>query len=118
MRGVLSVEQSPTAARDIAAACRSADLPVLGVARDGIEAVTMARQLQPSHVTIDLVLPRLPGLQVLDALHRAGLHPLAIVISAVTAREPIVAARAAGARAYLLKPVLQPKLAEILGAAT
>lgn len=117
MTGVLIVEQSPTVAREIAAACAAAGIAVAGIARDGLEAVTMARQLQPSHVTIDLVLPRLPGLQVLEALQRHGLNPFTIVISAVTAREPIVAARAAGARAYLLKPVLQPKLAEILGAA-
>jgi CheY-like chemotaxis protein len=89
---------------------------VLDVARAGVEAVTMARRLEPSHLTIDLVLPRLPGLQVIEALQRYGLTPMTIVVSAVTAREPIVAARAAGARAYLLKPVSQPKLAEILGA--
>jgi CheY-like chemotaxis protein len=117
MRGVLIVEQSATTARDIASACQAVGLPVLGIARDGLEAVSMARQLSPSHVTVDLVLPRLPGLQVIEAMKRLGLDPITVVISAVTAREPIVAARAAGARAYLLKPIQQPKLAEIFGAA-
>lgn len=117
MPGVLIVEQSAAVAREIATACQAAGLAVAGIARDGLEAVTMARQLSPTHVTIDLVMPRLPGLQVVQAMQRHGLTPFVIVISAVTAREQIVAARAAGARAYLLKPVVQPKLAEILGAA-
>ena len=61
---------------------------MLGVARDGLEGVAMARQLQPTHVTVDLVLPRLPGLQVIEALRRHQLDATVIVVSAVSAREP------------------------------
>ncbi len=38
-----------------------------------------------------------------------------VVVSAVTARETIVAARAAGVRAYLLKAIAQLRLGEALG---
>jgi two-component system, chemotaxis family, protein-glutamate methylesterase/glutaminase len=117
MDGILIIDQSPAVAREIAGAAQSSGLVVLGIARDGLEAVALARQLQPTHITIDLVLPRLPGLQVIQALVRHGLSSIVVVVSAVTAREPIVAARGAGARAYLLKPVVNAKLAEILGVA-
>ena len=116
MFGVLIIEQSPTATRDLIGACAAAGLPVLGVARDGLEGVALARQLQPSHVTVDLVLPRLPGLQVIEALRRHQLDATVIVVSAVSAREPVVAARTAGARAYLLKPIAFTKLVELLSA--
>ena len=116
MNGILIIEQSPTTIRELMAACAAASLPILGVATDGIAGVAMARNLQPSHVTVDLVLPRLGGLQVIEALARNGLTPIIVVVSAVTARDSVVAARAAGARAYLLKPVVAGKLAEILGA--
>ncbi len=116
MFGVLIIEQSPTATRELAGACAAAGLPVLGVARDGLEGVALAQQLNPTHVTVDLVLPRLPGLQVIEAIKRRGLDPAVVVVSAVSAREPVVAARAAGARAYLLKPIATPKLIEILAA--
>ncbi len=116
MFGTLIIEQSPAATRDLVGACAAAGLPVLGVARDGLEGVAMARQLQPSHVTVDLVLPRLPGLQVIEALRRHQLDPVVVVVSAVSAREPVIAARAAGARAYLLKPIVFTKLVELLAA--
>lgn len=117
MNGVVIMEQSPTTIRELIAACAAAGLPVLGIASDGLEGVALARQLQPTVVTVDLVLPRLGGLQVLAALARHGLVPTIVVMSAVTARESVVAARVAGARAYLLKPVAAPKLVEILAAA-
>jgi DNA-binding NarL/FixJ family response regulator len=114
MSGVLIVDQSPAASAAIRAACEQAGLHVVGVAADGLAAIEMVRAMAPTIVTIDLVLPRLSGLQVLEALARLGLEPRVVVISAVRAREPIVAARAAGARAYLLKPVIPTKLAAIL----
>lgn len=117
MNGILIIEQSAATTRDLMTACAAAGLPVIGVASDGLEGVALARTLQPSHVTVDLVLPRLGGLQVMQALARHGLTPIVIVVSAVTAREAVVAARAAGARAYLLKPMATAKLAEILVAA-
>ena len=114
MKGILIIEQSATTTRELIAACAAAGLPVVGVASDGLEGVAMASRLQPTHVSVDLVLPRLGGLQVIQALARLGLTPIIVVISAVTARDSVVAARAAGARAYLLKPVVVTKLVEIL----
>ena len=93
MRGVLIVDQSPSVARDIAAACNAAGLPVLGVARDGLEAVAMAQHARPSHIVLDLILPRLSGQQVMQTLARQGVTATVIVVSAVTARDPIMAAR-------------------------
>lgn len=114
MNGVLIIEQSPATTRELIAACVVAGIPVLGVASDGLDGVAQACRLQPTHVTVDLVLPRLGGLQVLQALARHGLAPIVVVVSAVTARESVVAARAAGVRAYLLKPMVPAKLVEIL----
>ncbi len=110
MAGVLIVDQSPALAREVAAICQGVGLQVVGVARDGLDAVDQAMRLHPTHLVLDLLLPRLSGAQVLAALHRAGLKPFVVVVSAITARESIVAARQAGAHAYLLKPLATAKL--------
>ncbi|HVV85949.1 MAG TPA: response regulator [Kofleriaceae bacterium] len=114
MAGVLIIDQSPALAHDVAAICGSVGLPVIGVARDGLDAVDQALRLRPSHLILDLLLPRLSGGQVLAALQRHGLAPMVVVVSAVTARESILAARQAGAHAYLLKPLVASKLVEVL----
>lgn len=116
MTSALIVDQSPGVARDIAAACASLGLPVVGVARDGLDAVDQAARLRPSHLVLDLLLPRLSGAQVLASIARQGLSPFIIVVSAITARESILAARQAGAHAYLLKPLATAKLIEVLSA--
>lgn len=114
MNGVLIADQSAGLAREIAAACQSMGLPVLAVVRDGLDAVDQANRLHPSHLVLDMLLPRLSGSQVLATLARQGLSPLVIVVSAITAREAIHAARQAGAHAYLLKPLSTAKLIEVL----
>ena len=116
MAGVLIIDQSPALAREIAAVCAGLGLPVVGVARDGLDAVDQAMRLRPSHLILDLLLPRLSGAQVIATLRRQGLCPTVVVVSAVTARESILAARQAGATAYLLKPLVTAKLIEVLSA--
>lgn len=114
MTGVLIVDQSPGLVRAVTAACGSLGLPVVGVARDGLDAVDQAVRLRPTHLILDLLLPRLSGAQVLATIVRQGLTPFIVVVSAITAREAIMAARQAGAHAYLLKPLATAKLLEVL----
>lgn len=116
MAGVLIADQSTALVRDIAAACQGVDLPVVGIARDGLDAVEQALRTRPSHLVLDLLLPRLSGAQVLATLARHGLTPMIVVVSAITARESILAARQAGAHAYLLKPLAVGRLIEVLSA--
>lgn len=116
MPGVLIVDQSAALAREVIAVCQSLGLEVAAVARDGIEAVEQAVRLRPDMVVLDLLLPRLSGTQVMASLARHGLTPVVVVVTAVTARESILAARQAGAHAYLLKPLATAKLTEVLSA--
>jgi DNA-binding NarL/FixJ family response regulator len=114
MSGLLIADQSPALAREIAIAAHAHGLPVVGVTRDGLDTVEQAVRLQPTHLVLDLLLPRLAGAQVLASLRRQGLTTRVVVVSAVSAREAILAARAAGAIAYLLKPLAVPRLVELL----
>ena len=49
---------------------RSPLLEVVGIARDGLEALEKIAELAPDVVTLDLVMPNLDGLGVLRALPR------------------------------------------------
>ncbi|MES1209712.1 MAG: chemotaxis protein CheB, partial [Pseudomonadota bacterium] len=58
----------------------STALEVVGVARDGLEALEKIAELNPDVVTLDLVMPNLDGLGVLRALPATG-GPRVVVVS-------------------------------------
>ena len=74
---------------------------VVGEARDGVEAVRVARDTSPDVMLLDIAMPRLDGLHALSApeLRRTKV----IVLTASTDEQHLVAAVEAGARGVVLK---------------
>ncbi len=75
----------------------------LGEAGDGVTALALVRELRPDLLLLDLGLPRLDGLEVMQALGREQLGTRVLV---VTARQDPASVRTAlsfGAHGYLLK---------------
>jgi len=85
----------------------------MAVCHDGMTALERIRDLQPDVVTFDLLLPRLGGLHMCQALQRADIHPILIAITVVSTRDRVEAARAAGVSYYVLKPIDEAKLGRI-----
>lgn len=75
--------------------------------RDGREAVTRAREFEPQLVVMDIQMPHITGLEIIQHMKRDS-QLRAIPIMAVTAyagREDEERIRAAGANAYVSKPI-------------
>lgn len=68
---------------------------VIGVARDGEEALRSIQELDPDVVTLDIEMPRLDGFGVLQRVMRHGPRPV-VVVSGHTARGSEAAVRALG----------------------
>ncbi|MGH2940564.1 MAG: chemotaxis protein CheB [Solirubrobacterales bacterium] len=84
------------------------EIEVVGVARTGEEAIAEVGRLEPNLLTLDMQLPGMDGLEVVQSLMES--HPMPIVvISAVVARgsERASAALAAGALEILSKEQLR-----------
>ena len=111
---VIIADNSSSVAASIAEVFRAEGYTILGVFNDGLSALRCARETPPSVVTLDLILPRLSGLQLAESLGRLPAPPLMIAISAVTARPRITQAKNAGVRFYILKPLALDKLSKIL----
>lgn len=58
----------------------SRELEVVGIARDGLEALEKIEELKPDVITLDLIMPNLDGLGVLRALPPTG-GPRVVVVS-------------------------------------
>ncbi len=59
-----------------------AELELVGEARDGREALAMIRALEPDVAVLDVKMPELDGLRVLDALTRDGAATRVVLLSA------------------------------------
>ena len=105
---VLIAEHSPLVAGQIASAFRAAGYRILGTVSDGLSAVEQARALRPTVLTVDLILPRLSGLKVAEALGPDG--PAVVAVTAITARSRVAEAKEVGIRYYVLKPIDHAKL--------
>lgn len=82
----------------------SGQIEVVGIARDGLEALERVAELKPEVVTLDLMMPGLDGLGFLRALPRTG-APRVIVVSVADLDSPAMAeALACGAVAAVHKP--------------
>src|SRR5690349_6357592 len=78
---VLVVDDSAFArkvVREVLAA--SAEIEVVGFARDGLEALERIEELKPDVLTLDLTMPNLDGIGVLRALPTAN-RPRVVVVS-------------------------------------
>ena len=82
------------------------DVEVVGTASNGKLALVRMAALQPDLVTLDIEMPEMNGIEVLQAMGPAGLTPGVIVLSALTTKggEMTVRALELGAFDFLSKP--------------
>ena len=101
---VLVVEDHHVVRQGLVALLNVVDgLEVVGEAADGVEAIAQFRKHQPDITLIDLRLPRLGGVEVIERIRMETPQARFIVLTTYDGDEDIYRALQAGARAYLLK---------------
>ena len=78
-------------------------LQIVGEARDGLEAVQAAQQLNPDLVLMDIALPNLGGIEVARQIGELTPEAKILFVSAHNDTDLVTAALRNGARGYLLK---------------
>ncbi|MEU6389134.1 response regulator transcription factor [Streptomyces sp. NPDC046939] len=94
---------------------------VVGVARDGVECVELARRLEPQVVLADIRMPRMDGLEVTRVLvgeRRSGRAPNIVVITTFDQDDYVRDALRYGACGFLLKDAPPTLLVEAVRAAS
>ena len=82
------------------------------VARDGAEALATARAAQPDLILLDIMMPKMDGIEVCRTLKRDPDFPFTpiIMVTAMSDTKDVVAGFEAGGDDYLVKPVDQQAL--------
>ena len=101
---VLVVDDSAFTRKVVREILSRAGMEVVGIARDGLEALEKIGELKPDVVTLDLVMPNLDGLGVLAAL--PAVHPPRVVVVSIAGEDSAlgIAALLAGAVEVVQKP--------------
>ncbi|PTX90710.1 chemotaxis-specific protein-glutamate methyltransferase CheB [Opitutus sp. ER46] len=103
---VLVVDDSPFMQRRMGELLeRDGDLRIVGTARDGLDAIRRAAELQPDVITMDIQMPRMDGLAAIEQI--MGTQPRPIVVVSSVVRSDSAAAIAAlerGAVEVIAKP--------------
>jgi len=90
------------------------DLEVVGRARDGEEAIQMARRLDPDVVVTDIEMPGRTGLEVAQALRGLERPPRVVILTTFARPGYLRRALESGATGYLLKDAPSDELAEAI----
>ncbi len=81
------------------------DMEVAGVARDGVEAIKMTRDLDPDVITMDIHMPEMDGLSALEYIMKTFPRPV-VMLSALVKKgaAPTLKALELGAVDFIAKP--------------
>lgn len=93
------------------------EIEIVGEARDGAEALNLARRLQPDVVLMDLLMPVMDGITAIAAIRHEMPDVEVVALTSVLEDAAVIDAMRAGAIGYLLKDTDSHELRRAIKAA-
>jgi NarL family two-component system response regulator LiaR len=93
------------------------ELEIVGEAKNGVEALNLAREHEPDVVLMDLLMPEMDGVAATQAIRNELPNTEVVALTSVLEDRAIFEAIRAGAISYLLKDTEADKLCEAIRAA-
>ncbi len=92
------------------------DVEVIGEASNGVEALEMAKDLQPDILISDIKMPIMNGIEATSKLHEVAPNTKALILSMHDDEEYIVKSVESGASGYLLKDTTKEEFSKAIRA--
>jgi len=85
---------------------------IVGEAADGEEGIAKYKELKPDLVTMDVVMPKMNGIESLKGIRQFDPNAKVVMCTAVGQEQMVKLAIKTGARGYIVKPFQAPKVLE------
>jgi DNA-binding NarL/FixJ family response regulator len=92
-----------SALRSLLEKCTTASVEVVAEAKDGQEALELSRRFEPELVLMDMMMPKMDGIEATRAIKAELPHTIVLVMTASEDLEHLAGALRAGAGGYILK---------------
>ena len=112
MTKLLVVDDVPLFRAGLVSALREAGFDVVGEADNAEAAVGQAENLQPELVLLDVLMPGLSGIDVVEKIIAVAPDSRVVLLTASESEEDLLAGIKAGARGYIVKDTPFPSLVE------
>ncbi|MBI1818699.1 MAG: response regulator [Nitrospirae bacterium] len=87
---------------------------VVGMAENGLMAITKYKELKPDVVLIDMIMPQMGGLDCLRLLKKVDPEVRAVMVSSVSSQETVMTCLKEGAKHYILKPFEEKLIKQVM----
>jgi DNA-binding NarL/FixJ family response regulator len=89
-------------------------IEIIGTARDGEEAVRLAREVRPDVILMDIAMPKVDGVEATRQIRQNGATPCVLMLTGSNSTGDVARARAAGASAYVTKDKIASHLLDTI----
>lgn len=97
--------------RDVAA---EAGWQVAGEAKNGLEAIALYDELRPDLVTMDVVMPRMGGLEALCQIRQRDPNAQVVMVTALDQKQTLMESIRHGAIDFIVKPFERERIISLL----
>lgn len=109
-KSVLIVDDSPVMRNMLAKFFTDNGFNVVGMAEDGIEAIELFQKLNPDLMTLDIIMPKMRGTEVLEKIMERYPEAKVVMASSVSDARTVMKCLKIGAKQYILKPYDEEKV--------
>ncbi len=111
---IMVVDDSSVIVRMIQGFLKKYNIEVVGTAGDGKTAIEVFKKTSPDIVTLDITMPEMDGLTVLEKIIKMKASTKVIIISALSDNATALRALKMGATDYMPKPITENHFKEAL----
>jgi|BioPla2DNA2_1021312.scaffolds.fasta_scaffold03656_11 two-component system chemotaxis response regulator CheY len=87
---------------------------VIGEALNGEDAVKKAKELKPDVIAMDIIMPKMNGIEAVKEIVKDNPEAYIIMCSAMGQRNMVIQSIVAGAKDFIVKPINKERLADSL----